>query len=50
MNKVLYQLYETSIKEIKSIRDLSIMYNMQNEQAFINWLGALNELSMDPEQ
>lgn len=42
------QLYETSINEIKAIKDLSVLHKMNNEQSFINWLDELNKLSIDP--
>ena len=50
MKETLYQLYETSITEIKAIKDLSVMYELVNDQHFLDWLDALNECSLDPEQ
>lgn len=43
-------LYEYNIKEIKAIRDLSIRYNMLDEQIFLDWLDDINSLSIDPER
>lgn len=50
VKELLCQLYETSLKEIESIRNLSIEYNMINDNSFLNWLDSLNEFSIDPNQ
>ena len=44
---LLRQLYKKNIKEIKQIEDLSIKYNMLDEQEYLNWKDELNKLSID---
>lgn len=50
MKKIISELYEASIQEIKAIRNLSIEYNMLDDQNFLNWLDELNKLSVDPDR
>lgn len=50
MNGLMCELYEASIQEIKAIRNLSIEYNMLDDQNFLNWLDELNKLSVDPDR
>lgn len=50
MKELLLQLYEVNIQEIKAIINLSIEYNMLDEQPFLNWVDELNKLSLDPDR
>ena len=50
MKELILQLYEASIKEIKAIRNLAIKYNILDEQETLDWLDALNKLSIDPDR
>lgn len=50
IKKTIYELYEANIQEIKAIRNLSIEYNMLDDQNFLNWLDELNKLSVDPDR
>lgn len=47
LNEIIYQLYETSIEMLKSIRELSIRNGLNNDQKFIFWQDELNALSLD---
>lgn len=48
MKKLIHQLYEASIKELKAIKDLAIEYEMLDEQETLNWLDTINKISIDP--
>lgn len=48
--KLIYQLYETSIKMLEAIDLLSQNLNLINQQDYLNWKDKLNELSIDPNQ
>ena len=50
IKKMICELYEANIQEIKAIRNLSIEYNMLDDQNFLNWLDELNKLSVDPDR
>ena len=47
MDKIIKELYESSISEIKAILSLSETYNMLNTQEFINWCDKLNKISCE---
>ena len=47
MDKIIKELYESSISEIKAILSLSETYNMLNTQEFINWCDELNKISCE---
>lgn len=47
IEKLLYQLYETSIKMLQTIENLSIENNMLDNQQYILWKDNLNLLSID---
>lgn len=46
-NKLFCQLYETSIKLLEVIDNLSIEEDMLDEQDYLNWKDNLNKLSID---
>lgn len=45
-----HQLYEANIKEIEAIENLSIEYDMLDEQDYLNWKDTLNKYSLDPDR
>lgn len=45
--KLLKELYEATIQQIQAIKNLTIEYDMLNEQEWINFQDKLNELSID---
>lgn len=47
IEELLYQLYETSIKMLQTIENLSIENNMLDNQQYILWKDNLNSLSID---
>lgn len=48
MNKLLCQLYETSIKMLQIIEKLSIENGMLDTQEYLTFQDSLNALSLDP--
>lgn len=50
MNEIFLELYESSIKMIKAIENLSITYNKLDSQEYLLWKDTLNSLSMDPDR
>lgn len=44
------QLYETSIKMLYSIENLSIENKMLDTQEYLLWKDTLNSLSLDPDR
>lgn len=47
IEELLYQLYETSIKMLQTIENLSIENDMLDNQQYILWKDNLNSLSID---
>lgn len=50
IEEILCQLYETSIKMLQSIEDLSIEHKMLDTQEYLLWKDTLNTLSIDPDR
>ena len=51
MNKEeLYELYDSSINKIKAIDKLSKVFNMLDDQKYLDWKDELNKLSIDPDR
>ncbi len=51
MNKELFrQLYEANIDEIKAIEQLSINYNMLDNEDYLTWHEQLNQLSLESDR
>ena len=48
--ELLCQLYETSIKMLQTIEDMSIENEMLDEQEYLLWKDTLNALSLDPDR
>ena len=48
--KLFHQLYEANIKMIEAIENLSIEYDMLDEQDYLDWKDTLNKLSLDPDR
>lgn len=44
------QLYEANIDEIKAIEQLSIDYNMLDNEHYLTWKDELNALSLDSDR
>ena len=49
-NEILCQLYETSIKMLQIIENLSIENKMLDTQEYISWKDNLNFLSIDQDR
>lgn len=49
-NKLIYQLYETSIKMLEIIEKLSLEEDMIDNQEYLDWKDKLNELSIDSDR
>lgn len=52
MNKeyLLYELFESSIAELKAIEELVSIYEMQDDQKYLDWKDKLNKLSVDSDR
>ncbi len=48
--ELICQLYETSIKMLRSIENLSIENEMLDTQEYLLWKDTLNSLSLDPDR
>ena len=48
--ELLCQLYETSIKMLQSIEELSIEHNMLDTQEYLLWKDTINSISLDPDR
>ena len=48
--EILCQLYETSIKMLYNIEELSIENEMLDTQEYLLWKDTLNSLSIDPDR
>lgn len=49
-NEQMYELYESNIKEIKAIDNLSRAYGLLDDQHYLLWKDSLNSLSLDPDR
>ncbi len=48
--ELLCQLYETSVKMLRIIENLSIEHKMLDTQEYLLWKDTLNSLSIDPDR
>ena len=48
--ELICQLYETSIKMLQCIENLSIEHEMLDTQEYLLWKDTLNTLSIDPDR
>ena len=48
--ELICQLYETSIKMLQSIEELSIEHNMLDAQEYLLWKDTINSISLDPDR
>lgn len=44
------QLYDSIIKQIEAVENLSIEYDMLDSQEYLNYKDKLNKLSLDPDR
>ena len=49
-NKLLCQLYETSISLTEIIEQMSIDSDMLDSQEYLDWKDSINTLSLDPDR
>ena len=50
MKEIFKQLYEANIQTIKALEDLSLEYDMLDEQEYLDWKDELNKYSLDPDR